>query len=274
MRKALACLAVVAGLAASGAAHAGATLDRVTSKGVLVMSTDPKYPPQSSLNADNQFEGFDIDVGTEIAKRLGVKIQFVTPDWDVITAGKWSGRWDMSVGSMTVTPARAKVLDFPAIYYYTPAGLAVHKDNTTIKDATDAAGKRIGVGTATTYEDYLRGTLALGSDATPIKSVIKDPVIKTYESDGLTIDDLKLGDGARLDAVMTAVPTIDAAIKSGIPIKLVGKPLYYEALAVATDRGDPEFDAKLAAIVDAMHKDGTLTKFSMKWYGRDLTVSE
>jgi ABC-type amino acid transport substrate-binding protein len=97
-----------------GTPEAGETLDRIKSNGVLKMSTDPEYPPQSSLDPDtSEFVGFDIDVGREIAKRLGVDIQFATPGWDVITAGRWAGRWDMSVGSMTPTRERAEVLDFP-----------------------------------------------------------------------------------------------------------------------------------------------------------------
>jgi hypothetical protein len=98
-------VAALAVLAVSTAVQAGPTLDRVTQTGVLRMSTDPQYPPQSSLNAENEFEGFDIEVGTEIARRLGVEVEFVTPSWDVITADRWAGRWDISVGSMTPTEA-------------------------------------------------------------------------------------------------------------------------------------------------------------------------
>jgi polar amino acid transport system substrate-binding protein len=136
--------------------QAGEVLDRVLSKGVLVMSTDPEYPPQSSLDENNQFVGFDIDVGRQIAERLGVDIEFVTPSWDVITAGKWAGRWDVSVGSMTPTAARREVLDFPAVYYYTPAALVVHADNDSIAAPADASGRTIGVGVATTYETTSR----------------------------------------------------------------------------------------------------------------------
>jgi polar amino acid transport system substrate-binding protein len=153
----IATTALVAGAWMPGVVDAGETLDRVVSKGVLVMSTDPEYPPQSSLDESNEFVGFDIDVGREIAARLGVEIEFVTPGWDVITAGNWAGRWDISVGSMTPTVARREVLDFPAIYYYTPASLAVHVDNDSIATAADASGKTIGVGVATTYENYLEG---------------------------------------------------------------------------------------------------------------------
>src|SRR5690606_14485628 len=124
---------------------AGDVLDKVMQEGVMVMSTDAEYPPQSFLNANNEFEGFNIDVGRAIAERLGVEIEFVTPGWDIITAGNWGGRWDVSVGSMTPTAARREVLDFPAIYYYTPASLAVHVENETIATPADASGLRIGV---------------------------------------------------------------------------------------------------------------------------------
>src|SRR5215207_3724157 len=105
LRRSLLALVFLLGLAAP--ALAGETLKRVTDSGTLRMSTDPEYPPQSSLDENNHFVGFDIEVGTEIARRLGVKIEFVTPGRDVITAG----RWDVSVGSMTPTTPRREVLD-------------------------------------------------------------------------------------------------------------------------------------------------------------------
>jgi polar amino acid transport system substrate-binding protein len=255
-----------------GAAHAGEVLDRVTSQGVLVMSTDPEYPPQSSLDENNEFVGFDIDVGRQIADRLGVDIEFVTPSWDVITAGKWAGRWDVSVGSMTPTAARREVLDFPAIYYYTPASLVVHADNTSIATPADASGKTIGVGVATTYENYLKKDLVIDAEgAPPFEYRIDDANIQTYDTDLLALDDLRLGDGVRLDGAVTALPTTMGAIEQGYPLKIVGDPLFLEPLAVAIDKGDPEFAAKLAEIVDAMHEDGTLSELSTKWYGADLT---
>jgi polar amino acid transport system substrate-binding protein len=264
-------IALSALLIAPGA-DAGEVLDRVMSNGVLVMSTDPEYPPQSSLDESNEFVGFDIDVGKEIAERLGVEIEFVTPSWDVITAGNWAGRWDVSVGSMTPTVARREVLDFPAIYYYTPAALAVHADNQDIATPADASGKAIGVGVATTYENYLKGDLVIDAEgAPPFDYLIADANIRTYDTDLLALDDLRLGDGVRLDAALTALPTIMEAVDKGYPIKVVGDPVFLEPLSVAIDKGDPELGAKLAEIVSAMRDDGTLSELSMKWYGADLT---
>ena len=61
------------------------------SKGVLVLSSDPSYPPQSFLNDANEMDGFDVDVAREIAKRLGVELEIITPAWEIITIGNWPG---------------------------------------------------------------------------------------------------------------------------------------------------------------------------------------
>jgi len=266
--------ALLASALAVPAAYAGETLDRGRSTNTLTMSSDPEYPPQSFLNDNNEMDGFDVDVGKEIAKRMGVELKIVTPSWDIITAGNWGGRWDMSVGSMTPTAKRAEVLDFPAVYYYTPAAFAVHKDSTA--DSLDELnGKTIGSCGGCTYDAYLMKDLEIDAEGAPAFSYdVTAGEIKTYETDTHAFDDLKLGDGTRLDAAFSALPTIQEAIKSGYPLKIVGKPAFYEPLSVATDKGDPEFDAKIAEIVAAMKADGTLKQLSEKWYGVDLTSLE
>ena len=127
--------------------------------GVLRVATDPAYPPQSSYDeATGTWEGFDIDAATEIAKRLGVTIHWQTPSWDLITAGSWNDRWDLSVGSMTVTEDRAPGARLHDPYYYTPAGLAVQQGS-SITSIDQLAGKTIGVCGACTYESYLNRDL-------------------------------------------------------------------------------------------------------------------
>ena len=105
------------------------------------------------------FKGFDVDVAQEIAKRLGVEVEFVTPDWDLIVAGNWGDHWDMSVGSMTVTTTRQKILDFASPpYYYTPAQFAA-VDGSGVESLDDLNGKSICVGVSTTYETWLMGDM-------------------------------------------------------------------------------------------------------------------
>jgi peptide/nickel transport system substrate-binding protein len=248
-------------------------LDEVLAAGKLVVSTDPNYAPQSFLDAAGELDGFDINTAKEVAKRLGVEIEFVTPDWDMITGGNWGGRWDISIGSMTATEQRAEVLWFTDPYYYVPASFAVHKDNTTIMTADDLSGKKVGLGTATTYEDYLNGVLAMVSGV-----IVYDPPsgldISPYSTDQEAIADLALGDGVRLDAVMSAQPTIQGAIEEGVPLKEIGTPAFYEGLVFALDKSRGPSDkmlAKLNEIVAAMHDDGTLTELALPWYPVDYT---
>ena len=280
-------LALALGLVvvACGSGNGGADdlLASIEDKGTLTVSTDPAYPPQSELNKDTgKYEGFDIDVATEIAKRLGVEIAWQAPAWETIISGSWNGRWDASVGSMTITPERAEVLSFTPPYYYTPAAIAVHKDNTSITDASGLDGKKIGVCGGCTYDLYLQNKLVISQDETgkavKIPSVVKDPTLVTSDTDSTSLQDLALGDGRRLDAVVSAGPTIQAAIDSGAPLKIVGEPLYYEPLSVAIDKSS-QLDStslvdRISEIVAEMHKDGTLSELSKKWYGgADLTVS-
>jgi len=118
-------------------------LDEIMAAKKLVVSTDANYAPQSFLNDKGELEGFDISVATEVAKRMGVEVEFITPDWDLITAGKWGKRWDVSVGSMTPTKERKNALLFTMAYYSSPAQFAIHKDNKDIKTLSDLAGKLV-----------------------------------------------------------------------------------------------------------------------------------
>lgn len=265
-------------VAACGGGDAGGgddLLAKIKADGVIRVSTDPAYPPQSELNPDtNEYEGFDIDVANEIAERLGVTVAWETPAWEAITSGNWQDRWDISVGSMSVTTERAEVLDFAPAYYYTPAAVAVHKDNTSIVDVTtDLDGKRIGVCGGCTYDLFLQKTLEIPGYT--FDFVIDDAEIVTYDTDSTVLADLAIGDGDRLDALVSALPLLEAAIADGEPLKIVGDPVFFEPLAVALDKastldGKSLFD-EISRIIEEMHSDGTLSDLSMKWYGVDLT---
>ena len=118
----LAASLVLAACGGGGATQADNLLDAIKQRGYIVVSTDPNYEPQSFLNtegtrpsdtqcpADNlttaEMQGFDVDVAKAIGDHLGVETCFATPSWDAITAGSWADKWDVSVGSMTITTAR------------------------------------------------------------------------------------------------------------------------------------------------------------------------
>ncbi|MCS7281992.1 MAG: transporter substrate-binding domain-containing protein [Anaerolineae bacterium] len=263
-------------------------LAEVLARGTLIVSTDPAYPPQSELvegaqrvpntkctsdqRTATELAGFDIEVSKEVARRLGVEVCFVTPNWDLIVAGGWADRWDISIGSMTITPARMEKLYFSQPYYTTPAAFFVHKDNTTFQKPADLSGKRIGFGAATTYEYYLEGILEIPGEKFEV--VVKDPILRPYDTDLFALQDLALGDGVRLDAVLTAQPTGASAIADGLPIKQLGDPVFFEYLAAAVDKAagkDPvPLIKKVSEIIQQMHADGTLVKLSQQFYGLDL----
>jgi polar amino acid transport system substrate-binding protein len=262
------------GLLSFSTAQAGEVLDSIMAKKVIMVATDANWPPQSFINDKNEMDGFDVDVSREIARRLGVEVEFITPSWDIITAGNWNGRWDMHVGSMTPTKVRAEKLAFPAIYYYTPAAVGVHKSS-KISNVADLSGKKVGTGTGTTFELYLQGDLSIDAAGAPkFDYQISNPEIKSYETSTIALDDLRLGDGVRLDGVVSSLPVFLEAIENGYPIKVVGDPIFYEPLAVTIDLGDAELNNKLKEIISWMRKDGTLTKFSKKWYGVDYATTD
>ena len=264
---------------ATSTAESSGLLGVVESTGTIRVSTDPAYPPQSFLNdQNNTYEGFDIDVATEVASRLGVEIAWETPSWDVLTAGNWNDRWDMSVGSMTPTNERQEVLYFTEPYYFTPAVVVVHADNTSVADlSTDLDGATIGVCSSCTYESYLNKDLNI--EGFEFDFAIDDAQVQGYDTDTTALQDLALGDGARLDAVITSLTTAQGYIDEGNPVKIVGDPVFYEPLSVAFDKSAPEDAAGLRDRVDEvlaeMHADGTLTQMSEQWYdGVDLTVQQ
>jgi polar amino acid transport system substrate-binding protein len=176
---------------------------------------------------------------------------------------------------MTITPERMRVLYFSQPYYTTPAAVFVHKDNKTFTKPEDLSGKKVGACSACTYESYLDGSLVIPGEK--IDFLIKDPQFKGYDTDTSALQDLALGDGIRLDAVLTAEPTGQAFIAGGKPIKELGKPIFFEYLSAAIDKKagkDPiSLVKKVDEIIQGLHKDGTLQKLSQQYYSTDLATA-
>ena len=217
---------------------------------MLTVSTDDAYPPASSLNEQTgEFEGFDIDVATEIATRLGVDVAWETPAWDVITAGSWNGRWDTTVGSMTPTNDRQEVLDFTEPYNYTPGRRRGAWPTTTRSTdlTTDLDGKKIGVCSGCTYEQFLNKELDI--EGYEFDFVVDDAEVSGYDTDTTALEDLANG---RVDAVITAATIAQGYIDAGNPVKIVGDPIFYEPLSVGFDKSSDPSSESLYEAVDAI----------------------
>lgn len=264
-------------------------LAEIQARGTLIIATDVDYLPQSQLISGaqpdpktkcepsqytaSQFQGFDVAVAMEIARRLGVEPCFVTPPWSQLVAGNWGDNWDIHVGSVAITHERMKVLYFSQPYYATPVVILLHKDNSTFKTHADLSGKRIGVCAGCTFEAYLQGTLQIPGET--IEYSIHDSQIIAYENEDPAIKSLTLGDGLKLDAVITLLPNALAAIESGSPLKVMDKPVWYEYLSVTLDRSSRRDGTRLlteiTSLIQEMHRTGILKELCIQDQGLDLT---
>jgi polar amino acid transport system substrate-binding protein len=282
-------------LAACGAASTAAPTDllqAIKQRGYILVSTDPNYEPQSFLNTEGtrpgdtkcpsdalttaEMQGFDVDVAKAIGDSLGVETCFATPDWDVITAGNWADKWDVSVGSMTITTARQQILDFSVPYYYTPAVIAVRADS-GITDMAGLEGQALCAGAATTYEQWLNHDMeGLGLPESSIYAEAPNVTVVPLTTDQECAQAIAAG---REDFVgyVTSDTVVNANIAEGFPVVKLGSPVYSEDLAAAFDKSSSLPTATLKAEVDklftAMHEDGRLSELSNKWFGIDLTQS-
>lgn len=259
-------------LATCTTAFAGSTLDRVTEKGELRGVLMESYPPFSFLNEQNQLDGFDVDVAKAVAQRLGVKLKLQTPSWDVIAAGRWSGRYDICICSMTPSKARAEVFDFPVEYYASPAVIVVNAKDDRIHAAKDLSGKKVGLTSASSYESYLNKNLVIeGAEDTQLQYPFEDVQIAPYDTDNVAFQDLGLGAGVRLDAILTNLVTAQPRLTQDKRFKLAGEPLYSEPNSVAIEKGDAAWDSKVREVFAQLKQDGTLSKLSQKWIGADIS---
>jgi polar amino acid transport system substrate-binding protein len=272
-----------------GASTADNLLDAVKERGYLLVSTDPNYEPQSFLNTDGkraadtvcpsdalttaEMQGFDVDVAIAIGDGLGVETCFATPNWDIITAGNWADKWDVSVGSMTITTDRQKILDFSTPYYYTPAVVAVAADS-DYASVDDLAGMALCAGASTTYEVWLvQGDMGL-----PASSIYAQPPADVtavpLDTDQECAQALAAG---REDfaGYVTSQTVVNANIAAGLPVKQLGGAVFSEDLAAAFDKSSTlptdSLRAEVDKIISGMHSDGTLTALSMKWFEEDIT---
>jgi polar amino acid transport system substrate-binding protein len=256
----------------SAVTHAGATLDRVTKTGVLRNVIVNDYPPFGFIDDNNQLAGFDVDVAKAVAERMGVKAEITAPGWETIIGGNWRGRWDTCICSMTPNTERAKVLDFPTPYYSSPAVLVVNKKDDRIKSAADLSNKKVGIGMGSSYETYLQKTLVIPG-AKPIDFPFNN--VQAIPSDEeVAFQNLALGPGVRLDAIVSDLATANSRIKRNPDLFKIVTELYAEPNWVATDKGDPEWDKKVADTIKSLRDDGTLSKISQHWLGEDITKEE
>jgi polar amino acid transport system substrate-binding protein len=114
-------------------------------KDTLSVPMDAAYPPFELMNAsNNKFEGFDVDLMNEIAKELGVTVEYSNMVFDSIIADIQTNKDDCSISAFTITAERQKSVDFSDQYYENKGQAIMTKINSTIKKPADLVGKKVG----------------------------------------------------------------------------------------------------------------------------------
>jgi len=149
----------VVGLALSGAAQAQSALNEILDSGVLKVGTTGDWNPMTLRDpATNSYKGFDIDIMTELAKDLGVEVEFVPTDWKTLVNGVVAGKYHMT-GSASISPPRMKVAGFSESYIAVELYPFTAKDKADQFDGYDSInqpGVRVATTLGTTFEKRAR----------------------------------------------------------------------------------------------------------------------
>ena len=231
---------------------ADSLLAEICDKGVLTVSTDPAYPPQSSLNEQTgEYEGFDIDVATEIANRLGVDVA-----WEAPVVGRHHRRQlERSLGHQRrLDDADQRPAGGPrlhrALLLHARRRRGARPTTTSVTDlTTDLDGKTIGVCSGCTYEQFLDKDLDIeGFDVRLRHRRRRDLRLRHRHHRPAG----PRWQRARLDAVITVGDDAQGYIDAGNPVKIVGDPVFYEPLAVASTRAPTPSSRACPEAVDAI----------------------
>ena len=144
------------------AASTTAPADLTTTPGVLSVGSDIPYEPFEYFDDAGNVLGFDADLITEIAERLGLTVEWTDTDFDTIFTQLSTGTYDVVISASTITAERALVVNFSDPYYKSQQSLAVNTTLTPDIDSPDDLGEgdAVAVQTGTTGADWAAANLA------------------------------------------------------------------------------------------------------------------
>lgn len=257
----------LSGCSASNSTAAGASsaagpapvdlLEAIQTRGTLVVATEGAWSPWTYHDESDKLVGYDVEVATALAEKLGVKAEFVEGAWDGLFAGLDSGRYDMVCNGVELTEERALTYDFTVPYGYIHTALAVRSDNTDITTFEDLAGKTTANSIASTYmtlaESYGAEVLGIDTLDETIQMLVAGRVDATLNADVSFYDYLNV----HPEADFKIVALTDEASQVCIPVR----------------KGE-ETATLLAALDEAIEElraDGTLAEISQRYFGTDIS---
>ena len=230
-------------------------IEKIKKDGVIKIGTEGTYAPFTFTDKTGKLTGFDVEIAEEVAKRLGVKAEFIVTKWDGMLAGLDAKRFDAVVNEVTIKKERQEKYDFSSPYIVSKAVLIVNKDNNEIKRFEDLKGKKSGQSLSSNLSE----------------------IAKSYGAEIVQIDgfnqSIDLISSKRIDATINdSLSYLDyKKQKPDSSIKVVDEMATKDQSAILFNKGNKELVDEVNKALDDIKKDGTYLKISQKWFGEDVS---
>lgn len=227
-------------------------LERIREAGVLRVAMDPSFPPFEYVDAEGKAVGFDIDLGQELARRMGVEVHFVTTTYDGLYDALVVGRADIILSALYPDPTRTEDFTFTPSYFNAGEVLIVPPDS-PIEGPSDLAGRKVAVvfGTAG-HMEALRWEQLLPSP----------PLLETRESTEEALEALAT---EAVEAIVIDNLAAQAAKAQGRTIRILAPPITDESYVIAVRSTESELFDELTLHLQEMQADGTLEELMERW---------
>jgi L-cystine transport system substrate-binding protein len=242
---------------AVSAAFAADELTQIKTSGVFKVGTEGTYAPFTYHDESGKLTGFDVEIATEIAKRLGVKPEFVEGKWDGLIAGLDVNRYDAVINEVAVTDARKAKYDFSTPYIASHAALIVRSDNATIKTFDDLKGKK---SANTLTSNFGKIAKDHGADVVAVQGFNESIDLLTSGRVDATVND-------SLSFLDFRKHKPDAQVK----IVAIDNSADSDKSAVLLRKGNPELVSAIDKALADIKADGTYEKISQKYFGKDVS---
>ena len=262
----VAMLAVFAGCSSSSDTNSGTadsgtaqdnSLQNVLDKGTLVLGLDDSFPPMGFRDENNNIVGFDIDVATEVANRMGVELKLQPIEWSTKEMELNTGSVDCLWNGLSIDDERKQAMDLSEPYMTNRMVLVVLNDSERT-DQASLAGKTIGVQNGSTAEKILEESDFSKTIGNTIG--FKDNVTAFMELETKGIDAI----------FMDEVVANYAITSQNKDFKVLEDGLTEEEYAVGFKKGNTALKNEVQKYIDEMKADGTMTQISEKWFGKDV----
>jgi L-cystine transport system substrate-binding protein len=251
-------LALIALLQAMLAQPASADdLAQIKSSGVFRIGTEGTYAPFTYHDDAGKLTGFDVELASGVAQRLGVKPQFIEGRWEGLIGGLDVDRYDAVFNEVAITDERKLKYDYSDPYITSHAVLIVASDNTTIRSFDDLKGRK---SANTLTSNVGRIAAAHGAQVIPAQGFDESiDLLVTGRVDATVNDSLSFLDYRKREP--------DARIKV---VAVDMSPNSSDKSAVLIRKGNPKLRMAINDALADMRKDGTYRRISLKYFGRDV----